>query len=186
MAKICINLTEPTLHPELRNSLGHQLILTTSICLAYLAIKSSNVNSGQTMEQLVGMETALAFSKQINSIDSQAGLYWYLDIFSDNHITHFMQQLSQNCKKLMTAFSANRCILCEGHKTDDVCLRLIQQVCGKSIKLMLEYFAELGPLRVIDLIFVFSSIIHVFPAVTISSSAAHVCFTICWLKLKLE
>lgn len=79
-----------------------------------------------------------------------------------------MQQLSQNCKKLMTAFSANRCILCEGHKTDDVCLRLIQQVCGKSIKLMLEYFAELGPLRVIDLIFVFSSIIHIFPAVTIS------------------
>lgn len=116
------------------------------------------------MEQLAGMEGALAFLKQINSMGRQAGgLYWYLSAFSDNNITHFMQQLSQNFKKLMTIFSVNRCISCEGHKTGDVCLRLIQQVCCKSIKLMLEYFAKLGPLRVIDLIFVFPCYYSYFP-----------------------
>lgn len=73
------------------------------------------------MEQLAGMEGALAFSKQTNSMGRQAGgIYWYLNAFSDNHIKHFMQQLSQNYKKLMTIFSVNRCSLCEGHKTDDV------------------------------------------------------------------
>lgn len=113
------------------------------------------------------MEGALAFSKQINSMGRQSGgVYWYLNTFSDNRITHFMQQLPQNCKKLMTTFSVNRYILCKGYKTDDVCLRLTQQVCCKSIKLMLEYFAELGPLRVMDLCFL--AIIHIFPAVIIS------------------
>lgn len=58
-----MNLTEPTLHPGLRNSLGHQLILTISTYLSYLVVKASKLNSGLWSNWLA-MESALAFSKQ--------------------------------------------------------------------------------------------------------------------------
>lgn len=83
----------------------------------------------------------------------------------------------------MTTFSANRCILCEGHKADNVCLKLAQQVCCKSIKLMLEYFAELGPLRVMVLVFVFSCYYSYFPC---CYHLTHLLLMFVWPKLKLE
>lgn len=80
-----------------------------------------------------------------------------------------MQQLSQNYRK------ANHNGLCQlmhltlwalsWHKMDNVCLRLTQQAHRKSMNLkpMLENFAELGPLRVMDLIVVLSYYYSYFP-----------------------
>lgn len=135
------------------------------------------------MEELAGMEGALAFLKQTNSMGRQAGgIYWYLTAFFDNHINHFMQLLSQNYRRLMTTFSVNRSILCERHKTDDVCLRLTQQVCCNAWIFCWIRSSQSNRLNIclFLLLFIFSLLL---PS---HSSAAHVCFTICWPKLKLE
>jgi len=71
VAKVHINITEPRLHPGLRNSLEHQLLLITSSYLGHLTVKSSNLSSGlqrswltwrvvclrKTMDKHVGRQT---------------------------------------------------------------------------------------------------------------------------------
>lgn len=52
VAKARINLTVPRLHPGLRNSLEHQLILTTPAYLGYLAAMSSNLSCGLWSSEL--------------------------------------------------------------------------------------------------------------------------------------